>query len=253
MHVLRLRELDDLESSRRMHMKSSGIAVAAIGFAILVIAIDFAVIRAAFLSPGPKGWGEPGVRLLPHMLADPIFGPGPKGWVVFAFFLLPMIDALLIGVYRLRRRGDHTAGTAGYVIAGSVATLAVFTSCLISPRSAIGLSMPISRRIALASFHGLARLFGNAPSPTHAMEWTYAVIFAVLIPIAFFCVPPLLVAVIGGRLARNFWPGRPTVGAGQGETMRGVETPNTDHSLDYHHRVLHRPNPGRLNRDGGET
>jgi hypothetical protein len=174
--------------------------VAAIGFAILVIAIDFAVIRAAFLSPGPKGWGEPGVRLLPHMLADPIFGPGPKGWAVFAFFLLPMIDALLIGVYRLRRRGDHTAETAGYFIAGSVATLAVFTSCLMSPGSAIGLSMPISRRIALASFHGLARLFGNAPSPTDAMEWAYAVIFAVLIPIAFFCIAPLLVAVIGGGL-----------------------------------------------------
>ena len=172
MHVLRLRELGDLESARRMDMKASGLSVAAIGFAILVIAIDFAVIRAAFLSPGPEGWGEPGVRLLPHMLADPIFGPGPKGWAVFAFFLLPMIDALLIGVYRLRRRGDHTAGTAGYVIAGSVATLAVFTSCLISPGTAIGLSMPISRRIALASFHGLARLFGNARSPSscHGMD-----------------------------------------------------------------------------------
>src|SRR5277367_5508105 len=105
-------------------MKASRLSVAAIGFAILVIAIDFAVILAAFLSPGPKGWGEPGVRLLPHMLADPIFGPGPRGWAVFAFFLLPMIDALLIGVYRLRLRGDHTAGTLGYVVAGSVATLA---------------------------------------------------------------------------------------------------------------------------------
>ena len=141
-------------------MKAPKLTVAAIGFAILVIAMDFAVIRAAFLA-GP-GWGEPGARLLPHMLANPIFGPGPKGWAVFAFFLLPMIDALLIGVYRLRRRGDHTAGTLGYVIAGSVATLAVFTSCLISPGTAIGLSMPISRRIALASFQGLARLSGNS-------------------------------------------------------------------------------------------
>jgi hypothetical protein len=252
MHVLTLRELGDLESARTMDMKASGLSVAAIGFAILVIAIDFAVIRAAFLSPGSKGWGEPGVRLLPHVLADSIFGPGLKGWAVFAFCLLPVIDALLIGVYRLRRRGDHTAKTAGYVIAGSVATLAVFTSCLIWPGSAIGLTMPISRRIALASFHGLARLFGNAPLPTHAMEWAYAVIFAVLIPIAFFCIPPLLVAVIGGRLARNFWPSRPTMGAGQGETMRGVETPNADHSLDYHHRVLHPPNHGRLSREGGD-
>ena len=152
-------------------MKASRLSVAAIGFAILVIAIDFAEIRAAFLSPGPKGWGEPGVRLLPHMLKDPIFGPGPKGWAVFAFFLLPMIDALLIGVYRLRRRGDHTAGTAGYVIAGSVATLAVFTSCLIAPGTAIGLIMPISRRIALASFYGLAWLFGIRVLPAPHAGW----------------------------------------------------------------------------------
>ena len=142
-------------------MKASRLSVAAIGFAILVIAIDFAVIRAAFLSSMSEGWGEPGVRLLPHMLADPIFGPGPKGWAVFAFFLLPMIDALLIGVYRLRRRGDRTAGTVGFVIAGSAATLAVFTSCLISPGTAIGMVTPISRPIALASFHALARLFGE--------------------------------------------------------------------------------------------
>jgi hypothetical protein len=199
-------------------MKACKLSVAAIGFAILVIAIDCAVIRAAFLSPGPERWGKPGARLLPHMLADPIFGPGPKGWAVFAFFLVPMLNALLIGVYRLRRRGDHTAGTVGYVIAGSVATLAVFTSCLISPEAAIGLSMPISRRIALASFHGLARLFGNTASPNRAMEWTYAVIFAVLFPIAFFCILPLLVAVIGGWVGRQFGPSRTTMGAGVRET-----------------------------------
>ena len=122
-----------------------------------------------------------------------------------------MINALLIGVYRLRRRGDHTAGTVGYVAAGSVATLAVFTSCLISPGTAIGMLTPMSRRIALACFYGLARLFGisvlpapNVPGwPNRALEWTYVVIFAVLIPIAFFCIPPLLVAVIGGRVARH--------------------------------------------------
>jgi hypothetical protein len=126
-------------------MKASGLSVAAIGFAILVIAIDFAVIRAAFLSSLLRAWEQPGARLLPGMLAHPIFGPGPKGWAVFAFFLLPMIDALLIGVYRLRRRGGD-AGTVGYVIAGSVATLAVFTSCLISPGTAMnGLTRSSSR------------------------------------------------------------------------------------------------------------
>jgi hypothetical protein len=129
---------------------------------------------------------------------------------VFAFFSLPMIDALLIGIYRLRRRGDHTATTVGFVIAGSAATLAVFTSCLIAPGTAIGMLMPISRRIALASHHGLAQMSGNPALQNLALEWTYAVIFAVLIPVAFFCIPPLLVGVMGGRVARHFRPSQRT-------------------------------------------
>jgi hypothetical protein len=208
-----------------MDMKAPGLSLTAIGFAILVIAIDLAVIRAAFLGPGPEGSAGPGTRLLPHMLADPVLGPGREGWAIFAFFLLPMIDALLIGAYRLRRRGDHTTRTVGFVIAGSVATLAVFTSCLIWPGTAIGVLKPISRRIAQASFHGLARLFGMA-LPNIALEWTYAVILAVLIPMAFFCILPLLVAVLGGRVVRHVGPSRPTMGASFGETSPRVEASN---------------------------
>jgi hypothetical protein len=183
--------------------KTAGISVGAIGFAILVIALDFAVVRAAWLSPTP---------LHPAELTGRLLSGGAFGWAVFAFFLLPMINALLIGVYRLRRRGGHTAGTVGFIIAGSAATSAVFASCLISPGTAFGMVTPISRPIALASFHALAWLSGhgellyrgplNWTYGIYALEWTYAVVFAVLIPIAFFCIPPLLVAVIGGRVAR---------------------------------------------------
>jgi hypothetical protein len=187
-----------------MDMKeTAGLSVGAIGFAILVMALDCAVVRAACLSPRPE---------LPADLVGRLLSRGPDGWAVFAFFLLPMINALLIGAYRLRRRGVHTAGTVGFVIAGSAATSAVFTSCLISPGTAFGMVTPISRPIALASFHALARLSGHGEllyrGPLKwtygvwALEWTYAVIFAVLIPIAFFCIPPLLVAVMGGRVAR---------------------------------------------------
>jgi hypothetical protein len=56
-------------------MKASRHSVAAIGFALLVIAIDFAVIRAAFLSPGSKGWGD-----LPECaIADSCHGMGLRG------------------------------------------------------------------------------------------------------------------------------------------------------------------------------
>jgi len=183
--------------------KVSGLSVGAIGFAILVMALDFSVIRAACLSPRPEERAIPRAPLLPGTLAGRLLSRRPDGWAVFAFFLLPTINALLIGVYRLRRRGDHTAGTVGYVIAVFAATLVVFISCLISPGTAIGMITPISRRIALASFHGLAWLFGNVAWPNHALEWIYALIFAVIIPIAFFSIPPLLVAVIVGRVARH--------------------------------------------------
>jgi hypothetical protein len=191
--------------------KAAALSVGAIGFAILVLALNFAVIRAACLSPRPEERARPGAPLLPGMLAGRLLSRGPDGSAVFAFFLLPMIDALLIGVYRLRRREDRSAGTVGFVIAGSAATLAVFTSCLISPGTAIGMLTPISRPIALASFHGLARLFGNAARSNPALEWTYAVIFAVLIPVAFFCIPPLVVGVIGGRVARYSDEARPSL------------------------------------------
>jgi hypothetical protein len=191
--------------------KVAGLSVGGIGFAILVIALDFAVVRAACLSPTPQERVTTGAPLLPGMLAGRLLKRGPDGWAVFAFFLLPMINAILIGVHRLRRRGDHTAGTVGYVAAGSVATLAVFTSCLIWPETAIGMVTPMSRRIALACLYGTARVFGIIvlPAPyvpgwqARALEWAYMVIFAVLIPFAFFCIPPLLVAVIGGRVARH--------------------------------------------------
>jgi hypothetical protein len=219
-----------------MDMKASRLSVAAIGFAILVIAMDFAVIRAAFFGPGPSGSAERGAPLLPHDLADPVYKSGPPGSAVFAFFLLPMIDALLVGVYRLWRRGDHTAWTVGFVVAGSAATLAVFTSCLISPATAIGMVMRISRPIALASFHALARLSGHgellyrAPLKmtygVMALEWTYVVIFAILIPIAFFCFLPLLVAVISARVGRQFGPRQPTVEPDSGKTTRDVATPD---------------------------
>jgi hypothetical protein len=94
--------------------------------------------------------------------------------------------------------------TVGFVMAGTAPTLAVFTSCLISPRTAIGILTAISRPIDLASFHGLSRLVGNAAWPNRALGWTYAVIFAVLIPIAFFCIPPLAVGVTWGRVAGFF-------------------------------------------------
>ena len=183
--------------------KVSRLSVSAAGFAILIIALDFAVIRGACLRPMPEVEPRYGPPFLPGMVVARLLGRRADGWVVFAFFLLPMINALLIGAYRLRWRGDHTVETVGYVIAGTVATVAVLASCLIWPETAIGMVTAISRPIALASYQGLMRLIGNVAQSNHALEWIYAVILAVLVPIACFSIPPMALAIIGAQMAQH--------------------------------------------------
>ncbi len=158
-------------------MKFPRFSLSSIGLAILVLALDFAVIRVAF------------------------FNPRPEAWTVFALFLLPMFDVLLIALYRLRRDGRRTTGSIAFFVAGIAATLAVFVSCVIAPEVAFGLLSATCRPIAEASMSGLARLFGNAAMQHWCMKLTVGVTFEILMPTAFFSLPPLLAALLGGWLA----------------------------------------------------
>ena len=87
--------------------KAPALSVGAIGFAIVIIALDFAVIRAACLSPRPVERASPGAPVLPGMLAGRLLSRGPDGRAVFAFFLLPMINALLIRRLPFVARKSH--------------------------------------------------------------------------------------------------------------------------------------------------
>jgi hypothetical protein len=166
-------------------MKFPRFSLASIGFAILVLGIDFAVIRIAF--------------------RDLSF----TGWAAFAFLLLPMCDTLMIALYRMRQPVRRSTRAIGFFIAGTVATIVVFVCCLLSPETALGLLGAIGRPIALASANGLTRLIGNAAMQSWGTQLTLAVAFELVFPIAFFCLPPLLVALLGcwvvprlGRLRR---------------------------------------------------
>jgi hypothetical protein len=167
-----------------MHMKFPRFSLASIGFVILVLAIDFAVIRVAFRS---------------FVL---------EGWATFAFLLLPMLDAILVALYRLRQRGRRTFGAIGFLVTGTVATLAVFVSCVIAPEMAIDMLRAIGRPIAMTSINGLTRLFGNAVMQQWGMQLTLGVVFEILLPMAFFCSPPLLIAILGGWLTPRLGPGQ---------------------------------------------
>lgn len=166
-------------------MKGPRITLASIGIVILILAIDFAIVRAALLNNGP----------------DP--------WPIFALGLLPMLDVLLVSLYRLRQRAQRTAGAIGFTIVGSAGTITLFATGLIAPEPVLELISAICRPVARTSVRELTRLLGNAAIQSRPMELTLVIAFEILLPVALFCAPPLIIAVLGGQLARRARAGRP--------------------------------------------
>ena len=158
-------------------MKLPRFSLSTIGFVILLLAIDFAVIRAAFRS----------VNVV--------------GWTVFALFLLPMFDAVLIALYRLRRRECRTAQATGFLISGIAATTVVFAFGVAAPDTALNMLGAVGRPIYTASVNQLTRIFGDALMQGTGAQLTLGVTFELLLPAAFYCLPPLFVAIFGGWLA----------------------------------------------------
>ncbi len=154
-------------------MKCPRFSLSAMAFAILVLAIDLAVISSAS------------------------FGGGPTNWRIFVFMLLPMLDALLIALFRLRKPERRTTKSISFLLTGTAATLVVLVSCVIAPEAVLRLLRTIGRPIALASVNGMARLFGNAVMQHWTMQLTVGITFEILFPIALFCLPPLLIALLG--------------------------------------------------------
>jgi hypothetical protein len=76
-------------------MKWPRFSLAGIAFAILVLGVDFAVVRRAFFS---------GLNIPDNY------------WAIFVLLLLPMIDALLIGLYRLRRAESRSNRSMGFIL-----------------------------------------------------------------------------------------------------------------------------------------
>jgi hypothetical protein len=170
-------------------MKLPRVSLVSIEFVVVVLAVNFGVMRALYDS-------------FPGSVAD-------GGWALPAFFLLPMIDLLLIGLFRLRRRERRTPRAIGFLIVGSAASLAVFTSCVVTPGTMYEALRAIGRPIAMGTVNGMTRHLGNAAMQSAAMQLTIGIAFEVLFPMAFFCLPPLVAAFSGGwlahRLSNRWW------------------------------------------------
>jgi hypothetical protein len=154
-------------------------SLASIGLAVLILAIDFALFKSAMLSDD----GEP--------------------WRLLVFLLVPVIDALLIVLYRLRRPKRRTAGAVGFVAAGALATAALIAVGVLGGGSWIYVYSAIERPIALPILNGLTRLLGNAAMRTIPMELTMIIFLEFLLPMTLVSIPPLFAGLVGGWIARR--------------------------------------------------
>ncbi len=166
-------------------MKLPRTSLGSIGFAIAICAIDFAVIRAAFADDGVDE-------------------------LQFVLLLLPMIDLVLIRLYRLRKPGRRTAGAIGFCLAGSIATGVVLTTSFVAGVEVYALLQATGRPLVMPIINALTRSFGNAAMKTWPMQLTLEMTFELLLPTVLFCLPPLAVACLGGWLGRRYGPVRST-------------------------------------------
>ena len=131
-------------------MKLPRVSLVSIEFVIVVLAVNFGVMRALYDSS--TGSITEGGSAMP------------------AFLLLPMIDLLLIGLFRLRRRDRRTPRAIGFVMVGSAASLAVFTSCVVAPGDNVRGPRAIGRPIAMGTMNGMTRHLGNAAMQSTIMQ-----------------------------------------------------------------------------------
>jgi hypothetical protein len=154
-------------------------SLASIAVAVVILAIDFGLIRSVF------------------------FSDETEAWQALAFLLLPLIDALLILLYRLRRRERRTAGAVGFLMAGALATATMFAASLPEGEFWFGTIRVIERPIAMAIVNGLTRRFGNAVMHTAPVELILVILFELLLPMTLLCLPLLLAGLIGGWIVRG--------------------------------------------------
>jgi hypothetical protein len=166
-------------------MKVPRVTVATVGFAVAVIAINLAVVKGA--------WAE-------------AFDPNSESWLLTASFFLPMIDVLLMSLFRLRRRERRTPGPVGFVAAGSVATGLLFASALLAPWT---VSHTLWRLMVMPMENFIEDQFIQIIADTLMWgtfaRWKVSCGIELLLEMAALSMPPLLIALLGGRVASRLW------------------------------------------------
>jgi hypothetical protein len=165
-------------------MKLPRIRLSTIAFGIVILAVDFAILRAAF-----SNFSE-------DALAVPML------------LLLPMIDGLLIAVYQLRRPSRRTARAVGFLAGGVLGTGALIAGFLVSADSMLLLLRLVGRPMFEATRTGLTSWLGNATMQAWPMRLALGIGFEFLFPVTFYCLLALAAALGGAWLAGRLRPVR---------------------------------------------
>ena len=149
--------------------------LATLSVLVAVLAVDFGLIR---------------------QLAVPNVG----FWMTFAIGFLPMINALALGLPKTLR--DRKARFAfGFEVAGWSATAAYLVACAIAPGAVMGWLRGFAQAILAA-----ADLALGSGRTEHLLSSSFAwgAAIEILLVVAFFSLPPMVVALSGGAITRRF-------------------------------------------------
>jgi hypothetical protein len=167
-------------------MKRPRISLGTVGFLVLLCAVNFAVIRGA------------------------IFADGPEDWPMFPFFLLPMIDLLLVVGYRMRRRERRTPWAAGFFLTGLATTAMTLGSMAAAGEVAIQFLLLFLPILSVVERLALATVRSAGPTAVEIVDFFVAEVF---FPMTVFSALPLLAALLGGWAMRRIAARRARAGS----------------------------------------
>lgn len=167
-------------------MKVPRVSLATVGFIVLVCAVDFGILREVSISQ-------------------------QRYWGLAALFSLPMIDALMIVVFRMRRPRRRTSGEIGFLIAGTAATIATLAVGVIAPGEQLNMLRATMYPVFPAFTDWVARQFGNAFLQSTPMTIVLVLVFEICLPIVYFSGPPMVAGLLGRTIGRRIERRRKTV------------------------------------------
>ncbi len=168
---------EETDRRRERASRRPRVTLATISLLIAVLAVDFALIR--------------------QVVAYDV-----SVWTTIGIGFLPMANALVLGLPRtLGSRGRRGPFLVGFEVAGWLATIAYLAACAVDPQAMMGRLVSFAEAVTAA----FDLVLGSGRAQRLFTNSLYVGVTAeVVMVVAFFTLPPLLLALFGGAITRQF-------------------------------------------------